>query len=826
LPVAPTLVATSPALATRWASPQVLAFEAPESINLDSAQSWLAGMPEGSAFSETLKGFDIEVPQLNKLGLLASFTELVSRLPKLSFSETKRAIHIVAQFGQATMAAAPARSALFQRLRVLVRTASGEDLVGLRNLDAVALADLVPSLESALKEWVEALPLEIRWLPGHLSLLEYATATPKNWWSAPFVEWLSDQAKELNAARAPRIVGLFASQLLSEYLSKALPATKAVEGFIADGLPPHIASPQADHLLRLAEKRRWMRLHARLLLRSRPAEDAVMLHARIADKTTTGFVELRAAVGSEVLVKAACKTGERSLLHFVGQILAAADSDITPAMLSSCAHRAAVLREGLSVETPLLAFGLRDAVHEFLSDPGTNEADLLDVCRVCAERRAEMLLDSPDPAALFERLRDADSSQVIAALNVFVQHELLSGRPIKIATPDAWRAWIDSAAVTKGLAKVDVRDRAVFGVNAFRCLPFLTDDHCREWLVDLFTHTQYRHLSERDATGIAELLESGHYPNAAKVVRDTVEQFHRRDVAPIHERIRYTYQMARAYPRAATASGESRLPKVLIATALPLEREAVMRHLSAASYDPDLFADVAPWPADNPLFEVYVFTTGAGNLSALAAMLRAVSKGVAPTLAFFTGVCGAVKDSAIGDVVYGTKVYYYEGGKEEAGMVHARPNALLTEEALVQMAIRVADKAWQPETGADGVMPRATPAVIGSGELVLASTADGAANYKLIKSAYNDTQVVDMEAYGFMKAMDQADVKLAMVIRGVSDQIAGKGTADARGSQPLAMRNAAAFLFALIRDCQPLLPKKPRRNRGLFSFFFPSDDEE
>jgi hypothetical protein len=83
-----------------------------------------------------------------------------------------------------------------------------------------------------------------------------------------------------------------------------------------------------------------------------------------------------------------------------------------------------------------------------------------------------------------------------------------------------------------------------------------------------------------------------------------------------------------------------------------------------------------------------------------------------------------------------------------------------------------------------------------------------------------------MEAFGFLKAMDEADVKLAMVVRGVSDLITGKGAADAKGSQPLATRNAAAFLFALIRDCHQLVPKKPRQSRGIFDFFFPSEDDE
>jgi nucleoside phosphorylase len=197
---------------------------------------------------------------------------------------------------------------------------------------------------------------------------------------------------------------------------------------------------------------------------------------------------------------------------------------------------------------------------------------------------------------------------------------------------------------------------------------------------------------------------------------------------------------------------------------------------------------------------------------------------VAPTLAFFVGVCGVVKDSAIGDVVYSTKVYYFEGAKEEDGSVKARPTVEHTVDALVQLAHRVAGKAWQPVRGAEDSVPKASPAVIASGEIVLASKESNAANFQLLKSAYNDTQVVDMEAYGFMKAMRDTDVRLAMVVRGASDSIADKGDADAKGNQPLAMQNAAAFLFALLRDCECLLIPKKKKRRGLVSFLMGDDD--
>lgn len=825
LPVTPTLIATAPVLANRWPTAQLLPLHPPGSVKFDTAQSWLAGLPEGSVFSDVLERFDIEVTQFNKLGLLASFADLVAKLPQVSFSEAKRAVNIVAHHGRPTASAAVARAALFDRMCKLVPGASAEDLLGLRNLNAVALADLVPSLEKAMEEWIAGLPSGSPWSSAQLSLLEHAVTKPATWWSAPFADWLKAQAKGPDSTGAPRLVGLFVSAPLSEFLTKALPATKAAETLMVDALPEKLAVPHADQLLGLAEKRRWMRLHARALLCSRPGPEAIILHAQVAGEDDAGIAELHAALGTGALIQAAGETGEPLLLRFAGRILAAPDTDFATTMPLSCTHRLAVLQEALFASDPPLPGPLRVALQGALVDPAGGEATVVELCLACAERHPDLLLELPDPAALFERLPPAAERKVSAALNRFVQQEVVAGRSFRIAEPEAVKGLLDTDGVVRALAGVGARDGAKLGANAFRGLSFLTDDQCGEWLIDLFKRTQYQPLTGFDCMEIAALLGDGNYPHAARIVRETVEQFHRRDVAPIHERIRYTYQLAKAYQRSPTPSpAAARLPKVIIATALPLEREAVMRYLADTSYDPKIFADVAPWPAQHPLFEIYVFTTGAGNMSALTAMLRASNQGVTPMLAFFVGVCGGVKDSAIGDVVYSTKVYSYEGGKEEDGAVKARPTVEHTADALVQLAHRVAAKDWQPEHGAGDPAPKASPAVIASGELVFASRESTAANFQLLRSAYNDTQVVDMEGYGFMKAMRDTNVKLAMVVRGVSDAITGKCDDDAKGNQPLAMRNAAAFLFALLRDCERHLISKKKKKKGLLSFLKGDDN--
>jgi hypothetical protein len=68
-----------------------------------------------------------------------------------------------------------------------------------------------------------------------------------------------------------------------------------------------------------------------------------------------------------------------------------------------------------------------------------------------------------------------------------------------------------------------------------------------------------------------------------------------------------------------------------------------------------------------------------------------------------------------------------------------------------------------------------------------------------------------MEAYGFLKAAREEGVPHSMVIRGVSDRIEGKEKSDAAGKQPVAAKNAAMFLFALLRLCPEIAAPKRRK---------------
>lgn len=821
---APTLIATLPDLAGRWPSAPVVNPGDAGPLPLTPAQSWLAGSGDGVPFDQALRDFAIELPQFARLNLISSFADMVNRVSTLSFVEARKAVNISAKFSRITATSKPHRAKLFARLCTLVEAGSAEELLTLRNLEAASLPDLIPDLNRAMQASLTARGSSKPLGSADFELLEAAAAEPTNWWSMPFINWLRLAGTTIDAAGVKRLIWFSASPTVLEVVVGKLPTTIQAEAQILENLPARLEVAPAENLAKLAAKRGWMRLHAACLARALAPEDAVARHMDVAGLDDAGLFVLESQLGLPVLAGAACMSGAPSLIEFVGGAIGRDHATNLSALPTGCRHGRRIFQRAVTSGAGPLTGELRLRILAALNETEPVDASLTELCEASVARDPSLLIELEDPASFIAKLPESARRQADGAFEAWIRTELVAGRVAAVKDPGAFQHWLNGPSVVGWLSNVPVAIAVQTGINAFRRFPFLDDADCRRWLVDLFTRTHYTRLNPEAADALAGFLGSVDFPESAKIVRDTAVDYSRADVGPVHDQIRHKYQMARAYPHKPAAS-VSRLHKVLILTALPLERSAVIAYLPTAAYDPDLQADVAVWPADDPYFQVYVVTSGPGNLVAQGAGHRFLKSGIKPRLAFFAGVCGGVKDSDIGDVVFSTKVYYSEGGKEEDGGVKERPAMKETDNALVQLGIRVSETTWQPADHAGMPRPpKASPAVFAAGELVLASTEPTAQNYQRIKKSYNDTQVVDMEAYGFLKAMQDDGIKLSMVLRGVSDKIAKKAEADAQGNQPLAVKNAAAFLFALLEMCRPLLEPKIRKKKGLVDFFFGSDD--
>lgn len=237
----------------------------------------------------------------------------------------------------------------------------------------------------------------------------------------------------------------------------------------------------------------------------------------------------------------------------------------------------------------------------------------------------------------------------------------------------------------------------------------------------------------------------------------------------------------------------------IILTALPVEYAAVRAHLDnpVEEVHKGTVYERGTFLAGESAWQVGIVEIGAGNPTAAFEAERAIAY-FNPSVAFFVGVAGGVKDVTLGDVLAADKAYGYESGKAEARF-KTRPDVGQSTYAMVQRARAEARRVdWtQRIIGAQTEPPpRAFIGPIAAGEKIIAKTKSDV--YKFLKENYNDTLAVEMEGRGFLEATHANQQVMALIVRGISDLINNKSDLDDDVRQEIAARHASAFAFEVL----------------------------
>lgn len=261
----------------------------------------------------------------------------------------------------------------------------------------------------------------------------------------------------------------------------------------------------------------------------------------------------------------------------------------------------------------------------------------------------------------------------------------------------------------------------------------------------------------------------------------------------------------------------SQSPRAAVITALPLECDAVLPHLSDIRQElhpAGTIYRVGRFHGDAHDWEVATVVAGMHNVQAALEAERVITH-FKPEVLLFCGVAGALKDVKIGDVVAATKVYWYEAGKDERKF-KTRVEVSESSYALVQRAMVVAsEKRWQGRLNpAAASVPGAVVKPMAAGAKVVAD--HRADSYRLLRQHFSDAVAVDMESYGFLRAVYSNSGVSALAVRGISDAVEGKEQADAEGGQPRAAAHAAAFAFQVLAEFRSTLaiPPSPTGSGG------------
>ncbi|MFD8811959.1 nucleosidase [Streptomyces sp. NPDC059627] len=254
---------------------------------------------------------------------------------------------------------------------------------------------------------------------------------------------------------------------------------------------------------------------------------------------------------------------------------------------------------------------------------------------------------------------------------------------------------------------------------------------------------------------------------------------------------------------------------IVILTALSVEYRAVARYLrdlERIDHPTGLIFERGELPGTP--WQIYVAEAGEGNHAAATLTERAINW-VSPRAVFFTGIAGGrKKDLALGDVIVATQVWAYQGGRQEADGLKARPRSWETTFELQQVARYVDRGAWTERISPPpNPLPRIHLKPILAGEIVLDSAGSELDEY--LDLHYNGAAAIETEGAGFASAAHLAGGVPFMVVRGISDRADGtKSDSDAAGGQEAAARHAAATTMAVIAAL-PAPDEKVRPERGL-----------
>ncbi len=261
------------------------------------------------------------------------------------------------------------------------------------------------------------------------------------------------------------------------------------------------------------------------------------------------------------------------------------------------------------------------------------------------------------------------------------------------------------------------------------------------------------------------------------------------------------------------------LPTVVILTAIKEEYLAVREHLvqpvdatqKSTTYEAGVFE-----LNEKLVARVIIRECGPKNTNAAQEAERAIQY-FSPDLILFVGIAGSrkPKDFSIGDVIYPTMIYSYEGGKSEKKSFSSRPDMGGTTFHLDEIAKRERLKEdWkQLIKNVQKKNVKADMGVIASGEKLVEHYESGIG--KILSKHFNDTSAVEMEGFGFAKAASKQGKEYSKmmvgVVRGISDIIGQPeeeekiGAKDRRpdNARQLASDSAAAFAFWLIFKAFP-----------------------
>ncbi|MFZ2107006.1 MAG: effector-associated domain EAD1-containing protein [Roseiarcus sp.] len=319
----PLIVCTPASLIARWSGYRVI--NGSQAAASSKSAAVVAGLDDPAPLLSFGHDIGADLAKLSNLALIDRARELLTGDDTVG--DLIAAARLVDSLSPDVSAGFEAKQVLATRLASKISKASVQNILSVRNL-LLAGFPSVPALWSAVDRWVQEAAFEAGQDQAFLSMLAATnseTETVPEWRTA-IVHGMRTAAHNARPALVSAIWRWVekTSEVITPLFS-ILPEAKEVDGRLANAAPRKIARAQAEELIQLASKRRWLSVHGAVLSASEKPIIAVKRQIALdTDTTNTNGVKLalRFASPSEKL-ESACELHDPRLVDLAVEAVVA-----------------------------------------------------------------------------------------------------------------------------------------------------------------------------------------------------------------------------------------------------------------------------------------------------------------------------------------------------------------------------------------------------------------------------------------------------------------------------------------------------------------------
>ncbi len=661
--------------------------------------------------------------------------------------------------------------------------------------------------------------------------------TNKTWWHKTIVDSL-----KLNISKAEEIIQksiwkllIFSKDCCKTILS-IIPSLKESEAILIQYLPKEVPYEIGKNFLLQLQKRKWYLLHAKILLKLYKPKEAVekQLHFERSlsfDESQGVSLILKEIPDDEILAITLDSCNDKLIQELTRRILKTESLLNTIDLHESCwlniwtelLNKNQSLNYGIKGKEQAVVFSVFDlALQGKQIDNVVFEKIANSTYSNISDYKNRQKVWSYIPTSYQDKFIEATADSIVEKL---VKEEI-DGSSIEEILAD----YITSKPYMTSFLSKNRSD-----IEPVLRLFESFSSHFDKFLSDYISYYQSQ-ITEYQSGRLGSLILSSNYGASARSVYDKSRYYKSFALAyevckslvklnwfeslwssPTTQYKSQYYPMEQ--PKNTKTNQIENLPIVVILTAIKEEYLAVREHLAqpvdatqkSTIYEAGVFEFNQKLVA-----RVVIRECGPKNTNAAQETERAIQY-FSPDLILFVGIAGSrkPKDFSIGDVVYPTMIYSYEGGKSEKESFSSRPDMGGTTFHLDEIAKRERlNNDWKELIkNEQSKNVKADLGVIASGEKLVEHYESGIG--KILSKYFNDTSAVEMEGFGFAKAASKQGKEynnmMVGVVRGISDiigqpdeeeQTQGKDRRPDNAKQ-LASDSAAAFSFWLIYKAFP-----------------------